>query len=295
MADTDIMFSYNVADTKKFPGLLRPWDGPVPRLTPVYFRKEVLLKYLFGQEHKCIFSSETYGNVYGESFYFSFGINPNRKVIIWLTDIFKLPKSEQQYLKSFNEESDGDITSEFYDAQIHRIHTFPIIEVEIMLLKAKVAKTFAKNYGFELYEDTIKSINEVFSACGKYKKIIFNGEDEFRNFIIDWTNNLIEDLQVQDIKKYLKFKSINFDNNLRQLKILEKFIREVLGNTENIIAPFYFLYDFRNWAVHRGKQEEFEKAVVNLGLTTASKFETIYLELMKRIKIFLDKLLMLLI
>jgi hypothetical protein len=47
---------------------------------------------------------------------FLIGINPKGKVVAWLGDLEKLPDSEQQYLLSENTESDGDITSEFYDA-----------------------------------------------------------------------------------------------------------------------------------------------------------------------------------
>ena len=109
------------------------------------------MRYFYDPRYLCEFHSETYGTIRAREFDFAFGINPNGKVVAWLGDLEKLPASEQQYLLSENTESDGNITSEFYDAQINCIFTSPIREIEIILLKTKVSEIFQDRFGFALF------------------------------------------------------------------------------------------------------------------------------------------------
>jgi len=144
-------FKVDVGDVMRIPGLRRPWGGFPPFLTPVFFHKEFLVRYFYDPRYLCEFHSETYGTIRAREFDFAFGINPNGKVVAWLGDLEKLPASEQQYLLSENTESDGNITSEFYDAQINCIFTSPIREIEIILLKTKVSEIFQDRFGFALF------------------------------------------------------------------------------------------------------------------------------------------------
>jgi hypothetical protein len=66
-------------------------------LTPVYFNKEVLTRYLYDKRFHCDFASDTYGRVYGDGFAISFGVNANGSVLAWLGDLDELPKAEQRY------------------------------------------------------------------------------------------------------------------------------------------------------------------------------------------------------
>jgi hypothetical protein len=129
--------------------LFRPWGGMPPFLTPIFFDNEVLIKYFYDPHYLCQLHSETYGSVYFKGYGFPFGINPNMKVIAWLGDLQKLPDKEQQYLLSFNIDSDGNIDSEFYRAQIEVEFTKPIEGVEIILLKTKVSEAFRGKYDFD--------------------------------------------------------------------------------------------------------------------------------------------------
>ena len=49
--------------------------GPDGHLTPVYFNKQVLIRYLYDSRFYCDFASETYGTVGNDDFSISFGIN----------------------------------------------------------------------------------------------------------------------------------------------------------------------------------------------------------------------------
>ena len=113
---TDIDFLYSADDYQYIPGLVRTHSQGF--LTPVFFNKAVLLKYDASPAYKVKFASTTYGTVYCNDFYISFGINRNGKVIMWLGDVAKLPSSEQYYLRSENVPSDHSVASEFYEGQI---------------------------------------------------------------------------------------------------------------------------------------------------------------------------------
>lgn len=257
----------------RIPGLQRPWDGFSPYLTPVFFHKEVLVRYFYDPRYLCEFHSETYGTVRAKQFSFPIGINPNGKVVAWLGDLEKLPESEQQYLLSENTESDGNISSEFYDAQINCVFTAPIREIEIILLKTKITELFQDRYGFALFNNTKPSLDEVLEMCSRCKRIIFNNQDDLKRLISEWNERVVEDIRGASLKAWLKSDSVPFNEDFGSLKMLEVFLKHVLGDTNNIIAPLFHLYDLRIWADHKGAEEKLTGIVDKLGLQNPSHAE----------------------
>ena len=136
-------FIFDVSDTNKYPGLTRSRDDSPPYLTPVFFTKEVLVRYFYDPRYMCQFYSETYGTISSRSNDFSvpFGVNLNNKVLIWYGDLMEAPAYEQAYLGLENVPSDHNIDSEFYDAQIKAEFTAPIREVDIVQLKYKIGSS----------------------------------------------------------------------------------------------------------------------------------------------------------
>jgi len=120
---TKIPFLYDSDDYRYIPGLERPLD--VGFLTPVFFNRQVLLKYDASPSYRVKFVSPTYGDIMTEMFAIPFGINKNGKLVMWLGDIAKLPEEEQYYLRSENVASDHAIGSDFYDGQIECVFTEP--------------------------------------------------------------------------------------------------------------------------------------------------------------------------
>lgn len=266
-------FKVDVGDVMRIPGLRRPWGGFPPFLTPVFFNKEVLVRYFYDPRYLCEFHSETYGTVYAKNFRFPFGINPNGKVVAWLGDLEKLPEPEQQYLLSENTESDGDITSEFYDGQINCVFTSPIREIEIVLLKTKISEVFHDRYGFALFNNTKPSLDEVLQMCSRCKRIVFNNQDDLKRFISEWNESVVEDIRGTNLKAWLKSNSVPFDEGLGSLKTLEVFTKQVLGDTNSLIAPLFYLNDLRIWADHKGAEEKFIGVIKKLGLQNPSHAE----------------------
>lgn len=108
---TKVPFIYDPDDYFYIPGLYREFD--IGFLTPVYFNKEVLIKFDNRPDYRVSFASKTYGEIRkNDDFSISFGINDSDKVIMWLGDIAKLPLNEQYYLRSENIDSNHRIGKE---------------------------------------------------------------------------------------------------------------------------------------------------------------------------------------
>jgi predicted GIY-YIG superfamily endonuclease len=278
-------FLFDIEDYKNIPGLQRPWDRKRPYLVPVFFKKQVLLRYLFEPEYKCEFYSETYGIIDNGKNWVPFGINPNGLVIMWLGDIdTKLGEKEKLYLLSYNVKSDHNIHSEFYDAQINIIYPEPIKEVSILISKNKLNKIFSEKFGFKLFITEYQDDHSLFEICRKYKKILFNNEDDFKNVINEWNKEIIEDINKEDLKNYLKNINTNVDfNELGSIKLLKEFIINVLNLPDALLEPYFILYDLRTWADHRVGKDKFIKAIQELGLDKNAKYIEIYQTLLNKI------------
>lgn len=275
---------FKIDSTIKAPGLS-------PYLTPIFFDIEVLVKYLYNTSYQCSFCSETYGTIYGpnESFYLPFGINPNKKVIAWLGDIEKLNSKERLYLASHNIDSDGNIKSEFYDSQIEIQFTDPIIEVELILFKTKLSKLTNELFKFKLYNTTDHEISDIVNDCSKYKRIVFNSEDDIKRIVSEWNEILIEDLNKNNLERILDKNDIKIEEE-GSLKQFEKFIKNILKINDNIIAPLFYLYDLRLWADHNNTQSYYNEVLTKLSLQTDVAYSTIYKKLIDEIYNFYETL-----
>jgi len=258
-----------------------PKDALSEYLQPVFFEKEVLVRYLYDSKYRCEFCSETYGMIYFNGDSIPFGVNKNDKIIMWLGDIKNLPLKERIYLLSYNIESDHEIYSEFYEAQINAVFTEPIKEVAIFIQKSKLNLVFQNKFEFNLFLRSCSDMDELFKLCSKYKKILIGGEDELKRFISEWNEILIEDLNKKKLKQDLNMK----DGDVGSIKLLEKFIKKVLGVRENIILPYFVLYDLRIWSDHRKCQEKFDLSIHRLKINKedANNYQLIYQKLITEI------------
>jgi len=280
-------FKFDKEDCYKMQGLYRS-ESNKPFLAPVFFEKECLIKYFYSPKYRCELCSETYGTIYYDGFYISFGINKNGKVIMWLGDLEKLPENEQIYLFSHNIDSDHDIASEFYEAQINATFTDPIKEAELLLQKSKINKISSEKLGFRIFQTEHRDTDEILSQCSKYKSILINREDDFKRFVSEWNEILIEDISKEDFIKYFKSKNIEIKKGLMTIKLFERLIKEVLKIKDNIILPYYVLNDLRLWADHKGCEKKFKDSLERLSLNEkeSNNYKLIYDTLIEKIRDF---------
>lgn len=241
-------FLYSQIDYEYIPGLMRPWDDGF--LTPVFFNISVLNKYSQNPDYKLDLFSETYGNISKNGdWVISFGVNRNNKVIMWLGDIDSLSDSEKYYLRSENIPSDHDIQSEFYDAQIEVQFSDPSRQSTAFHLRKKFNDFILEILSFDIY----MLDGEVDKVISNLHRPVF-WEDKHVGPVIESLNRIfVESINNELIKNDIK--SINDKADIKgkgSLKLFQIWLKERLNceNANDLMCPFYVLYDFRIITCH---------------------------------------------
>lgn len=243
-----VEFLYDHRDYENIPGLQRPWDDGF--LTPVFFNLAVLNKYSQHPDYRLELFSKTYGFISdNKEVYIAFGINRNRKVIMWLGDIDKLPLNEQHYLRSENIESDHDLYSEFYESQIEVQFSNPSPENALFHTRSKAIEICQRERGGYLHSFE----GEISKVIDNLDRPVFWQEKHVSPIIEAFNRVMVESLNVQFLKDELK--DVIAQDKLkgfRSLKLFEKWLEKILGfsNSSEISLPFYVLYDFRVLSSH---------------------------------------------
>lgn len=258
-------------------------------LTPVYFDNEVLVKHLYSKTNAVVFASETYGTIHWPDEYMSFGINAQGAVIAWLGDLQGLPAAEQHHWREHNISAQHDMKSEFYDAQVDAQFTQSPIAIQTINELEKWNATFSSKHGLRLYKPA--SFKNRIEAVRRYRRIIIQSEDDFVRFVSELNEIINENVDTEEIRKFLKVKNVAYKDGLRGNKLLEIIYRDVLGDTTNLIGPFFMLYDLRLWADHDMGDQLLEDVCAKLGIADLTNFEAILTALLERLRDALKELL----
>lgn len=276
----DVAFLYDHVDYEYIPGLWRSSSDGF--LTPVFFNLAVLNKYSQHPSYHLDLFSRTYGSIEKPSeFHMAFGINRSKQVVMWLGDIDKeIPVSEQHYLRSENVESDHDIHSEFYEAQIEVKFSEPSPETALFHLRAQVNETCRRKRGAALHVLS----GEVDEVLSNLNRPVFWTEAHVAPVINALNCVFVESLNDGYLKEQLLSVCTKGDlKGLRSMKLLEKWLGAVLRVQDpgKIACPFYVLYDFRVVTSHLIPDDKMssELEFINrrLGIDPKNtKLETIY-------------------
>lgn len=274
----EFKFKYSSIDYEYIPGLWRSWNRGF--LTPVFFNLAVLDKYSHHPDYVLDLFSETYGDVrFKDQWNISFGINKNKKVIMWLGDIDKLNEEEKYYLRSQNIESDHEIHSEFYDAQLEVIPSPPSIQSKAFHKRKEVGKAVRNAYGFDLFSLE----GEVQNVLMNIDKPIFWEKKNVMHFFNSLNQIFVESVNVKSLKSYLLSNGVK-ESDLEKkggMKLMEIWWNKIsCGNDENVIGPFFVLYDLRMICSHLQSDEATDKLYASicdrLKLERNSGYEKIY-------------------
>jgi hypothetical protein len=235
-------------------------------LIPVYFVRHVLTRYLYDSRFSCDFVSETYGTVYGPEFYISFGINRSGSVFVWLKDLQNLPVREQFYWLVENKAPEHDIASEFYDGQIEAKFTPPTAVVTCLNAVSKLNAAFHQKFAIHLYHD--RSIEERIQETRRYNRLILNNADDFKRFVSELNEIITENTDNTQLRRLIADRGITVAKDAKGNKLLQAIYEALLGDRENLIAPFFYLYDLRLWADHAMGDDKLQQVARNLGVDT---------------------------
>lgn len=273
---TKVLFQYDSDDYHYIPGLTREFDKGF--LTPVFFNREVLIKYDSHPSYRVSFASGTYGDIrQGDDFSIPFGINRFGRVVMWLGDVAKLPENEQHYLRSENVPSDHSIGSEFYDGQIESKFTDRTLEDQLFEKRSRFLDACFHRFG----QKVAHLEKEVLDLAISVRRPVVDTSVEHRN-IADTLNKIyIESFDNKALEKLLATQGQD-GAKLGSLKRLQKLVESVDSSADiaGFMSPLYVLYDLRVVYSHLGsgasQEEKLESVRQRLGLGTGADLFAIY-------------------
>jgi hypothetical protein len=284
-----VPFLYDPDDYYYIPGLVRTFS--VGFLTPVFFNKEVLLKYDASPTCRVKFASPTYGTIDGENFSISFGINKNGSVVMWLGDIAGLPEPEQYYLRSENVDSDHSVGSEFYDGQIECIYTELPTESKLFNLRSEFVDACFQKFGMKIAHLD----KEVIDLTGNFNAPVVDSEKE-RRHVADTLNKIYIESFDNGALGTIISKTGGDPKTLGSLKRLQTVLESIAADADvaKLLSPFFTLYDLRVAYSHLTSAEK-AKAVLKtvtdrLAMPEGSGLLAIYDRLLKELANSFEKL-----
>lgn len=287
---TNVPFQYDSDDYIYIPGLWREFDEGF--LTPVFFNKEVLLKYDVHPSYRVTFASSTYGSIrQGDDFEIPFGINRNGRLVMWLGDIARLPENEQFYLRSENIQSDHSIGSEFYDGQIECKFTDRTPEDQLFEQRSRLLEACFSRFG----QKVAHLEKEVLDLAISVRRPVVDTPAERRN-VADALNKVyLESFDNKALEKILG--ALGQDaSKLGSLKRLQK-LTEVVSPEEDVagtMSPLYVLYDLRvaysHLGSHEGQEEKLRFVKKRLNLPEDTDLFGIYDALLSALRSAFEKL-----
>jgi len=113
-----------------------------------------------------------------------------------------------------------------------------------------------------------------------------NLPDHLVNGTFDYRGNEIinENVDNDQIRNFLKSKNVSPKDGFKGNKLLEMTYRDVLGDTKNLIAPFFWLYDLRLWADHDMGDDKLKDVAAKLGIADLKDFEAIFTKLLEHLR-----------
>lgn len=289
-----VSFIYDPDDYYYIPGLCRKHD--IGFLTPVFFNKEVLIKYDVHPSYRVKFASQTYGEiVQNDDFSIAFGINRSGRLVMWLGDIATLPENEQHYLRSENVPSDHSIGSEFYDGQIECKFTDRTPEDILFEERSRFLEAAFRRFGQKIAH-LEKEVLDLLVGC---RKPVVDTESERRS-VADVLNKVcLESLDNLGLAKLIELKShkVMSTGSLKRLQQLLEISTSGI-DVSRLMNPLYVLYDLRVAYSHllsvEGRQSKLDSVFDRLSLSRdadlASLYDKLISELSKAFGEFADAL-----
>ena len=252
-----VKFEYDPLDYFMIPGLVREFN--IGYLTPVFFNYDVLNKYIDNPKYTTNYTSNnTIVDIRGDNLSITLGINNKKNIIAWLGDLYLMPLSEQKYFLSENIPSDHDLASEFYDS--HICVEWPELSNEQYIIE-NILELNNIIPSFPLFLIEEKDTSTFLADIHPPK---YNTAKDFLNITVQLNKYITENINVKNIKYYLKK---NYSDTLPKdfssygsMKTIVLFF-QILANKNNIdidisklLSPLFVLYDFRSLGSHKADE-----------------------------------------
>ena len=144
---------------------------------------------------------------------------------------------------------------------------------------AKLDASFARRHGIHLYKP--RSLEERIDETRRYRRLILNNIDDFKRFLSEFNEIINENTNNSELRAFLKGQNVSYEAGSKGNKLLEKVYTGVMTDTENLIAPFFYLYDLRLCADHTGKDTTLTDVAKKLGIPDVTDYHAIMTALLK--------------
>jgi hypothetical protein len=225
--------------------------------TPVFFKREVLLKYY---NNPSLYTIEDGFLSLKGSWRLYIDNNNYDFIVVYLGDLRILNNQEQLYWKSFNIEPQSEVNKRRFSIDFLSSYYDP--EIEDLKFKkefTRLNKLWLKKFGFYLISEFDKDDIHCFKTIRLPLK---NEASELDTLVLNLCKVLIDYLNIKEINKYL-------DTEQKGLKSIEKF--EIFlklnqfNNVEKVISFYKTLQKLRSTGSAHRKNSDYKKALENLG------------------------------
>ena len=222
----------------------------------LYFRPEVLQKYLQIPEYTVFFHMRNWGiaSLPGDRGNIDVGINSQGLVNAFAPDIAKLSISEQSYWASYSSLPSGEVCEELFQTRMQNEppHSPGVTEL-IRNCRSQMSTVFKNKFSVDLFMDSIEPNRQNLSRLSigpilnQYTEVA-----ELAKILYEW---VIEPMQIGSLRNAIVILGETVNKDLRQIKLLDKIlIAKGLDETKSrsITAPLVGLNELRIGAAHIG-------------------------------------------
>lgn len=227
-------------------------------LTPVFFNKKVLDKYIGDPSNYTIGDGNLF---YLDEWYIPFTINKDEKVMVWLGDLGRLPYKEQKYWKIYNEIPLGGIEEKFFKRQIEGEFTDAITpEKKLFELIGELNGKFKTKYGDVIINNLSEADKQIKSAF----MIPSNGSiTVYQTFLMQLCKITAENINKNFIQNNIENDKLCDENgnkygSIKQLLVFME--EEGYKNATKLNDILKLIYASRNaLAGHKGSLKKYNK------------------------------------
>ena len=231
----NLKVKYSSIDLEIIPGLKRLTGKVDGYYVPVFFNKDVLIKYAF-QGGYSIVPIGTGGQINFGECSLDYGRNRHGDLFCWLGNLDKIPQNEQQYMLSENIESKHDIVSDLYKKTCFNIPVEDSDEQKLIKSMERLGHKSQMKFGTK-----ICNLDEERHAVAEkmIRPVIWN--EYMGGAVCDLAGICMDSINV-------KFQRGELDEDevwKKRLCLLEDWISGKLAfDGKSTMRPFFVLYDW---------------------------------------------------
>jgi hypothetical protein len=190
----------------------------------LYFRSEVLFKYLQNPGYSVFFHMRNWGvaSLPGNRGTIDVGINSQGLVNAFAPDLADLNLAEQSYWASFSSLPSGEVCEEMFETRMQQNPPFsPGVTELISNARSQLNDVFQNIFSIDLYNDMDPRKQElcrlsVGPISNQYSEVL-----ELAKILYGW---VIETMRIDSLRSALKNVVGKVDKKLREIKLLEKIL-----------------------------------------------------------------------